>query len=172
MEFDEGSIETFCSLLQHFGTNVLLHLSMPIYVHGPRVSATISNFTPKPHTPFQWHSVSTAEFERKQKMLKAAFKEMYDYGGLARYTYAYNHRPEAKDIFDSLTSIFLFFFCPPRRVFLFFLRSNNLCRLELEPQSDSSVTRRTHSFNLNTELPNSLTPVASVGTRSRSTLQT
>ena len=25
-----------------------------------------SNFTPKPHTPFQWHSVSTAEFLRKQ----------------------------------------------------------------------------------------------------------
>mgnify|MGYP002380745068 CR=1 FL=1 len=30
------------------------------------VNVTISNFTPKPHTPFQWHSVSTAEFERKQ----------------------------------------------------------------------------------------------------------
>jgi radical SAM-linked protein len=34
---------------------------------------TISNFTPKPHTPFQWHSVSTAEFTRKQKLLKDAF---------------------------------------------------------------------------------------------------
>jgi len=34
---------------------------------------TISNFTPKPHTPFQWHSVSTAEFERKQELLRQAF---------------------------------------------------------------------------------------------------
>lgn len=37
---------------------------------------TISNFTPKPHTPFQWHSVSTAEFERKQVLLKAEFRGM------------------------------------------------------------------------------------------------
>lgn len=35
---------------------------------------TISNFTPKPHTPFQWHSVSTTEFERKQALLKEAFR--------------------------------------------------------------------------------------------------
>jgi len=35
---------------------------------------TISNFTPKPHTPFQWHSVSTAEFERKQELLRDAFR--------------------------------------------------------------------------------------------------
>lgn len=35
---------------------------------------TISNFTPKPHTPFQWHSVSTAEFERKQQLLKDEFR--------------------------------------------------------------------------------------------------
>ena len=35
---------------------------------------TISNFTPKPHTPFQWHSVSTSEFERKQALLKEAFR--------------------------------------------------------------------------------------------------
>ena len=34
---------------------------------------TVSNFTPKPHTPFQWHSVSTSEFERKQAMLKEVF---------------------------------------------------------------------------------------------------
>ena len=34
---------------------------------------TISNFTPKPHTPFQWHSVSTAEFLRKQDLLKEQF---------------------------------------------------------------------------------------------------
>lgn len=35
---------------------------------------TISNFTPKPHTPFQWHAVSTAEFLRKQELLKAEFR--------------------------------------------------------------------------------------------------
>ncbi len=37
---------------------------------------TISNFTPKPHTPFQWHSVSTSEFRRKQKLLKAEFRHL------------------------------------------------------------------------------------------------
>lgn len=37
---------------------------------------TISNFTPKCHTPFQWHSVSTSEFERKQALLKAEFRAM------------------------------------------------------------------------------------------------
>jgi radical SAM family uncharacterized protein/radical SAM-linked protein len=37
---------------------------------------TISNFTPKPHTPFQWHSVSTSEFARKQKLLKEAFRQI------------------------------------------------------------------------------------------------
>jgi radical SAM family uncharacterized protein/radical SAM-linked protein len=41
-----------------------------------QVNLTISNFTPKPHTPFQWHSVSVAEFERKQKLLKAEFRKM------------------------------------------------------------------------------------------------
>ncbi|MEX0269439.1 TIGR03960 family B12-binding radical SAM protein [Leptolyngbyaceae cyanobacterium UHCC 1019] len=35
---------------------------------------TISNFTPKPHTPFQWHSVSAAEFARKQALLKSEFR--------------------------------------------------------------------------------------------------
>lgn len=39
-------------------------------------NVTISNFTPKPHTPFQWHSVSTAELERKQALLKAEFRTM------------------------------------------------------------------------------------------------
>ncbi len=34
---------------------------------------TISNFTPKPHTPFQWHSVSTSEFLRKQDLLREQF---------------------------------------------------------------------------------------------------
>lgn len=37
---------------------------------------TISNFTPKPHTPFQWHSVSTAEFIRKQDLLRQEFRGM------------------------------------------------------------------------------------------------
>ncbi|MGV0024137.1 TIGR03960 family B12-binding radical SAM protein [Phormidesmis priestleyi] len=37
---------------------------------------TISNFTPKPHTPFQWHSVSTAEFKRKQNLLRDAFRSL------------------------------------------------------------------------------------------------
>ncbi|MCP2728986.1 TIGR03936 family radical SAM-associated protein [Limnofasciculus baicalensis] len=37
---------------------------------------TISNFTPKPHTPFQWHSVSTSEFARKQKLLREAFRQV------------------------------------------------------------------------------------------------
>ena len=41
---------------------------------GLSITATISNFTPKPHTPFQWHSVSTAEFERKQALLRKAIK--------------------------------------------------------------------------------------------------
>ena len=40
------------------------------------VNLTISNFTPKPHTPFQWHSVSTSEFKRKQDLLRAAFRKM------------------------------------------------------------------------------------------------
>lgn len=37
---------------------------------------TISNFTPKPHTPFQWHSVSTTEFARKQALLRQEFRRM------------------------------------------------------------------------------------------------
>jgi radical SAM family uncharacterized protein/radical SAM-linked protein len=37
---------------------------------------TISNFTPKPHTPFQWHSVSTSEFKRKQNLLRQEFRRM------------------------------------------------------------------------------------------------
>ncbi|WP_414561964.1 MULTISPECIES: TIGR03960 family B12-binding radical SAM protein [unclassified Anabaena] len=37
---------------------------------------TISNFTPKPHTPFQWHSVSTAEFRRKQNLLRQEFRRI------------------------------------------------------------------------------------------------
>jgi radical SAM family uncharacterized protein/radical SAM-linked protein len=37
---------------------------------------TISNFTPKPHTPFQWHSVATTEFKRKQALLRQEFRHM------------------------------------------------------------------------------------------------
>ena len=37
---------------------------------------TISNFTPKPHTPFQWHSVSTSEFRRKQELLREEFRRV------------------------------------------------------------------------------------------------
>ena len=40
------------------------------------ITLTISNFTPKPHTPFQWHSVSTAEFQRKQELLRGEFRQM------------------------------------------------------------------------------------------------
>ncbi len=43
------------------------------------VNLTISNFTPKPHTPFQWHSVSTSEFKRKQQLLK---DELYRMRGI------------------------------------------------------------------------------------------
>jgi radical SAM family uncharacterized protein/radical SAM-linked protein len=39
---------------------------------------TISNFTPKPHTPFQWHSVSTTEFDRKQRLLRNEFYNLRD----------------------------------------------------------------------------------------------
>ncbi len=41
-----------------------------------KLNITISNFTPKPHTPFQWHSVSKTEFEHKQKILREAFKSL------------------------------------------------------------------------------------------------
>ncbi|MDA0268346.1 MAG: TIGR03960 family B12-binding radical SAM protein [Cyanobacteria bacterium] len=40
------------------------------------VNLTISNFTPKPHTPFQWHSVSTTEFLRKQALLRQALRSL------------------------------------------------------------------------------------------------
>ncbi|HEY9735556.1 MAG TPA: TIGR03960 family B12-binding radical SAM protein [Trichocoleus sp.] len=49
------------------------------YIQGRKAlnfNLTISNFTPKPHTPFQWHSVSTTEFLRKQALLKAEFKHL------------------------------------------------------------------------------------------------
>lgn len=43
-----------------------------------KFNLTISNFTPKPHTPFQWHSVSTTEFKRKQNLLREEFRSNRD----------------------------------------------------------------------------------------------
>ena len=40
------------------------------------LNLTISNFTPKPHTPFQWHSVSTDEFRRRQELLRRALRQL------------------------------------------------------------------------------------------------
>ena len=40
------------------------------------LNTTISNFTPKPHTPFQWHSVSTTEFLRRQQLLRDAGRRL------------------------------------------------------------------------------------------------
>ena len=40
------------------------------------VNLTISNFTPKPHTPFQWHTVSTGDFLHKQKLLRKEFRRL------------------------------------------------------------------------------------------------
>ncbi|PZO56706.1 MAG: TIGR03960 family radical SAM protein [Phormidesmis priestleyi] len=41
-----------------------------------KLNLTISNLTPKPHTPFQWHSVSTHEFARKQRLLRSELNTM------------------------------------------------------------------------------------------------
>jgi radical SAM family uncharacterized protein/radical SAM-linked protein len=41
-----------------------------------QVTVTISNFTPKPHTPFQWHQVSTEEFRAKQELLQKALRKL------------------------------------------------------------------------------------------------
>lgn len=40
------------------------------------LNLTISNFTPKPHTPFQWHSVSKEEFRRRQELLRSALRQL------------------------------------------------------------------------------------------------
>ncbi|MCP9917319.1 TIGR03960 family B12-binding radical SAM protein [Cyanobium sp. ATX 6F1] len=40
------------------------------------LNLTISNFTPKPHTPFQWHSVSTGEFRRRQELLRRELRAL------------------------------------------------------------------------------------------------
>ena len=43
--------------------------------HGPLgFHLTISNFTPKPHTPFQWHQVSSGDLLRKQALLRQALR--------------------------------------------------------------------------------------------------
>jgi radical SAM-linked protein len=36
----------------------------------------ISNFTPKPHTPFQWHSVYICQFKRKKNLLRQQFRRI------------------------------------------------------------------------------------------------
>jgi radical SAM family uncharacterized protein len=54
-------------------------LRQACYIKGRKplsFNLTISNFTPKPHTPFQWHGVSTEEFQRKQALLRAEFRAM------------------------------------------------------------------------------------------------
>jgi radical SAM family uncharacterized protein/radical SAM-linked protein len=54
-------------------------LRQACYIKGRKplsFNITVSNFTPKPHTPFQWHGVSTEEFQRKQALLKAEFRGM------------------------------------------------------------------------------------------------
>ncbi|MDX2270819.1 MAG: TIGR03960 family B12-binding radical SAM protein [Cyanobacteriota bacterium] len=45
---------------------------------------TISNFTPKPHTPFQWHRVDYLDIQRKQALLKKALRSVR--GVKANYT--------------------------------------------------------------------------------------
>ncbi|MEB3155829.1 MAG: TIGR03960 family B12-binding radical SAM protein [Cyanobacteriota bacterium] len=40
------------------------------------LNLTISTFTPKPHTPFQWHSVSHAEIRRRQELLRHALRAL------------------------------------------------------------------------------------------------
>ncbi len=41
-----------------------------------QLNLTISNFTPKPHTPFQWHSVSSVELRRRQELLREALRTL------------------------------------------------------------------------------------------------
>ena len=61
---DVRGIASTCKLLQDNSMD-LGHLKLNI---------TISNFTPKPHTPFQWHSVSNKELCRRQDILRKAFQ--------------------------------------------------------------------------------------------------
>jgi radical SAM family uncharacterized protein/radical SAM-linked protein len=62
-----GIAETLCWLQRECSTRGRKPLGFNV---------TISNFTPKPHTPFQWHSVSTAEFQRKQQLLRQEFRRI------------------------------------------------------------------------------------------------
>ena len=41
-----------------------------------QLNLTISTFTPKPHTPFQWHSVSHGEIRRRQELLRQALRNL------------------------------------------------------------------------------------------------
>ncbi len=40
------------------------------------LNLTISTFTPKPHTPFQWHSVSGEELRRRQGLVRQALRQL------------------------------------------------------------------------------------------------
>lgn len=40
------------------------------------VHVTVSALIPKPHTPFQWHNVSSAELDRKRGLLRKSFARM------------------------------------------------------------------------------------------------
>ncbi|MFM2431105.1 MAG: hypothetical protein RLZZ511_2318 [Cyanobacteriota bacterium] len=62
-----GIVETLAWLRQECSSKGRKRLSFNV---------TISNFTPKPHTPFQWHSVSIAEFQRKRELLFQAFRDL------------------------------------------------------------------------------------------------
>lgn len=42
------------------------------------LTVTVSNLTPKPWTPYQWHTVSAEDFRRKQNMLKREFQYVRD----------------------------------------------------------------------------------------------
>jgi radical SAM-linked protein len=42
------------------------------------LTVTVSNLTPKPWTPYQWHTVSAEEFRRKQNLLKREFQFVRD----------------------------------------------------------------------------------------------
>jgi radical SAM family uncharacterized protein/radical SAM-linked protein len=62
-----GIVETLAWLRQECSSKGRKRLSFNV---------TLSNFTPKPHTPFQWHSVSIAEFQRKRELLFQAFRDL------------------------------------------------------------------------------------------------
>ena len=41
-----------------------------------KINVSVTTFIPKPHTPFQWHSVSTSEFRRRQELLRHASRSL------------------------------------------------------------------------------------------------